>query len=147
MQGVPKEAEGATFRESILIGATDLTNMEITKRIDALRDQYRGNQYHIVLKYGLYHFPYYFRNCNHFSNDVCKTLLGVSIPSYINRCAYLASWFSCLFPQNTVESEEEHKVRFAGQGNRLTVAERRTDSAPLDATKQRELRLKALGVL
>lgn len=60
IQGVPKEAEGATFRESILIGATDLTNMEITKRIDALRDQYRGNQYHIVLKYGLYHFSLLF---------------------------------------------------------------------------------------
>ena len=49
-QGIPKAVDGATFRESILIGITDLSSMEITKRIDALRDQFRGDQYHIILK-------------------------------------------------------------------------------------------------
>ena len=33
-------------------------------------------------------------NCNHFSNDLCKIIVGKEIPSYVNRCAKVASWFS-----------------------------------------------------
>ena len=50
-EGIPKEAFGATFRESILLGKTKLSNKEITKTIDDLRDHFRGEEYHIVLKY------------------------------------------------------------------------------------------------
>lgn len=35
-----------------------------------------------------------FSNCNHFSNDLCKIIVGKEIPAYVNRCAKVASWFS-----------------------------------------------------
>lgn len=50
-EGIPKEVIGAKFRESILMGTTYLSNAEIDKRIDDLREVYKGNQYHMVLKY------------------------------------------------------------------------------------------------
>ncbi|KNB43778.1 hypothetical protein JH06_2293 [Blastocystis sp. subtype 4] len=105
-KGEPKQAGGARFRESINMGMTYFSNAEIDRKIDNLRDIYRGDQYHVVLK-----------NCNHFSNDLCIALLDTPIPSYINRCATIASWFSCLFPRPEVEKEQiKH---FSGHGNRL----------------------------
>lgn len=50
-EGIPKETFGATFRESIFMGTTYLTNAEIDRKIDRLRDEYPGNEYHMVLKY------------------------------------------------------------------------------------------------
>lgn len=50
-KGIPKEVMGATFRESISMGKTYLTNEEIDRRIDNLRKSYRGDQYHMVLKW------------------------------------------------------------------------------------------------
>ena len=43
-EGIPKEVIGAKFRESILMGTTYLSNAEIDKRIDDLREVYKGNQ-------------------------------------------------------------------------------------------------------
>lgn len=54
-EGIPKEAFGATFRESILIGTTYLSNAEIMKRIDDLRDEFQGDEYHMILKLGFFH--------------------------------------------------------------------------------------------
>lgn len=56
----------------------------------------------------------YSRNCNNFSNDLSKAILGVPIPSYINRCAHIASWFSCFFPSQPAEPTP---VRFSGQAH------------------------------
>lgn len=50
MEGVPKEAEGAKFRESILLGTTSMSEMEIKKVIDQLRSVYCGRQYNMVVK-------------------------------------------------------------------------------------------------
>ena len=62
------------------------------------------------------------RNCNNFSNDLCKALLGTEIPGYVNRCAYLASFFSCCIPSTRDEDDEPpHVNRFQGRGNRLGV--------------------------
>lgn len=52
-EGIPKETFGATFRESIFMGTTYLTNAEIDRKIDRLRDEYPGNEYHMVLKYDM----------------------------------------------------------------------------------------------
>ena len=56
----------------------------------------------------------YSRNCNNFSNDLSKAILGVPIPSYINRCAHIASWSSCFFPSQPAEPTP---VRFSGQAH------------------------------
>ena len=49
-EGIPKEAFGAIFRESIFLGKTKLSNKEITKTIDDLRDHFKGEDYHMILK-------------------------------------------------------------------------------------------------
>ena len=60
------------------------------------------------------------RNCNNFSNDLCKALLGTEIPGYVNRCAYIASFFSCCIPSTRDEDDEPLPAsRFQGKGNRL----------------------------
>lgn len=52
-KGIPKEVMGASFRESIFMGKTFLTDDEIDRRIDTLRKSYRGDQYHMVLKWAV----------------------------------------------------------------------------------------------
>ena len=49
-KGEPKQAGDARFRESINMGVTYFSNSEIDRKIDTLRDIYRGDQYHVVLK-------------------------------------------------------------------------------------------------
>lgn len=49
-------------------------------------------------------------------------LLNEPIPNYVNRCAYLASFFSCLFPRTQKESESLPIRRFNGEANRLTAS-------------------------
>ena len=49
-KGEPKQAGGARFRESINMGMTYFSNAEIDRKIDNLRDIFRGDQYHVVLK-------------------------------------------------------------------------------------------------
>ena len=52
-KGIPKEVMGASFRESIFMGKTYMSNEEIDRRIDNLRKSYRGDQYHMVLKWSV----------------------------------------------------------------------------------------------
>ena len=47
------------------------------------------------------------------------SLLNQPIPSYVNRCAYIASFFSCLFPRTEHEDEEIPIRRFQGEANHL----------------------------
>ena len=50
MEGVPKEVEGVKFRESILLGTTHMSEMQITKVIDQLRPIYCRGQYNMIVK-------------------------------------------------------------------------------------------------
>lgn len=119
-EGIPKETFGATFRESIFMGTTYLTYAEIDRKIDRLRDEYPGNEYHMVLKYGI-NMHKNIRNCNNFSNSLCMSLLGEPIPNYVNRCAYIGSFFSCLFPKTENSIEMTPVKRFAGEANHLNI--------------------------
>jgi len=106
---VPKDSEelGETFRfkESIEIGQTDFTKVEIEQIVILLGREYRGIDYHLMNK-----------NCNSFSSKFCKTICGEDIPSWVNRLAYLTTfvpfiervipkeWISPIAIQHTVES-------------------------------------------
>lgn len=106
---IPKDSEelGETFRfkESIEIGQTDFTKVEIEQIVILLGREYRGIDYHLMN-----------RNCNSFSSQFCKTICGEDIPSWVNRLAYLTTfvpfiervipkeWISPIAIQHTVES-------------------------------------------
>ena len=46
-------------------------------------------------------------------------LLNEPIPGYVNRCAYIGSFFSCLFPKQDTEDDLPVK-RFSGEAQHLT---------------------------
>jgi PPPDE putative peptidase domain len=80
---MPKQiAPPAKFRVSIFMGQCRLSREQIRERVLApLAHEYRGNIYHRLR-----------RNCNHFSNDLCKLLVSKPIP----RCRF--TWSLCASP-------------------------------------------------
>ncbi|KAK1269129.1 DeSI-like protein [Acorus gramineus] len=88
-EGEPRQCPEFTFRKSILIGRTNLTQKEVRSLIERLAIDYTGNSYSLIAK-----------NCNHFCNDLCLRLTGRSIPSWVNRLAKLGFLCNCVLPVN-----------------------------------------------
>lgn len=68
--------DNATFRTTIPIGFTSLSDKEIRRELDKLRAEFTGPSYDLLHK-----------NCNHFVQEACVALCGVSPPAWINRIA------------------------------------------------------------
>lgn len=83
-EGEPKQCDGFTFRKSILIGWTDMTQREVRAVMEKLSEKYRGDAYNLITK-----------NCNHFCNDACVKLTGNPIPNWVNRLARIGKF--CIF--------------------------------------------------
>ncbi len=84
----PKHCPGFTFRRTVLLGTTDLNALEFRSFIEQCADEYHGDTYHLIAK-----------NCNHFSDDVCRRLIGRSIPGWVNRLARIGYMCNCLLPE------------------------------------------------
>ncbi|KAG0582829.1 hypothetical protein KC19_3G089400 [Ceratodon purpureus] len=84
----PKHCPGFTFRRSVQLGTTSLNAAEFRSFIEQCADEYYGDTYHLIVK-----------NCNHFSEDVCKRLTGKSIPGWVNRLARVGYMCNCLLPE------------------------------------------------
>jgi hypothetical protein len=78
---VPSDAKWI-FKESILMGETNLSRAQVKEIIEEMKKEYPRSSYHFIKK-----------NCNHFSDDLCKRLVGKSIPAWVNR---LAKWGEAL---------------------------------------------------
>ncbi|CAG8449946.1 3263_t:CDS:10 [Ambispora leptoticha] len=97
-----------TFKESIKMGYTELEKEEVILIIKELSEEFRGNTYNLLT-----------RNCNHFSGELCKRLVGKSTPGWINRAAKLGTYFPCMVPngwidppecdETTIQSEQLHQ--------------------------------------
>ena len=57
-----------------------------------LQSEFGPHRYNILTK-----------NCNHFSNSLVLSLLKKSIPSYVNRLAYIGGCVSCFIPSKMLE--------------------------------------------
>ncbi|XP_022980803.1 deSI-like protein At4g17486 [Cucurbita maxima] len=86
-EGEPKQCDGFKFRESILIGKTDMSEAEVRSLMEELGKDYRGNAYNLITK-----------NCNHFCNHFCIKLTGNPIPSWVNRLARIGWICNCVLP-------------------------------------------------
>ncbi|XP_072031872.1 deubiquitinase DESI2-like [Amphiura filiformis] len=75
-QDVNDLGEQFRFKESILLGVTDLTAEAVSKVVDCLGKKYQGDAYHLIHK-----------NCNHFAQELTQILCGKDIPPWINRLA------------------------------------------------------------
>ena len=65
-----------TFKESVVLGYMFRSAFEVDHILQRMASSYRGTTYHLVR-----------RNCNHFANELGKTLVGKGIPPYVNRIA------------------------------------------------------------
>mmetsp|Transcript_31436 Transcript_31436/g.40436 ORF Transcript_31436/g.40436 Transcript_31436/m.40436 type:complete len:230 (-) Transcript_31436:304-993(-) len=83
----PKGAPNCKFRESVEMGTFEGTPADIQRALDNLKSDFGPDMYNIINK-----------NCNHFSDAFVRELLGRPVPGYVNRLAYLGSFFSCLIP-------------------------------------------------
>ncbi|XP_021761081.1 deSI-like protein At4g17486 isoform X2 [Chenopodium quinoa] len=83
----PKRCKRFKLRKTILIGWTELEAEEVKKVMKEFSKEYKGNAYNLITK-----------NCNHFSNDVCKKLTGNHIPTWVNRLARIGMVFNCVIP-------------------------------------------------
>ena len=83
----PRKAEGAKFREAIVVGTTTWTSNEIASLVSSLSEEYVGSRYNLIS-----------RNCNHFAEDLAKRVTGNSIPGWVNRLAKIGYMFHCLVP-------------------------------------------------
>jgi len=114
----PRGAVGAKFRETINMGETTFSASEIQSLVDSMAPNFSGNTYNLFQK-----------NCNHFSDELCKKLVEKPLPAYVNRMAWYGSFFSCFIGSNLKDQTPTGNVTgasnssftaFSGSGNRLT---------------------------
>ncbi|KAI8879622.1 DUF862-domain-containing protein [Backusella circina FSU 941] len=84
--------QGLLFKQSIHMGFTDLTQQQVEKILQDISKTYVGTSYNLLT-----------RNCNHFSEELCKKLTGKAIPGWVNRAARLGTMFPCVIPTEWVE--------------------------------------------
>ncbi|CAN0301361.1 unnamed protein product, partial [Hapterophycus canaliculatus] len=82
-----RAAPGARFREAVGMGSFTGGSRALADAIDSLREDFGPDRYNVLT-----------RNCNTFSSALCEELVGRPIPGYVNRLAWMGSWFSCLMP-------------------------------------------------
>ncbi len=60
------------WRESVVVGETDMNRQEVQEVVQQLGNEYRGNAYHLLE-----------RNCNHFTDDLAFKLTGNHAPPWV----------------------------------------------------------------
>ena len=83
------------------------TTRDLEKIISELRNSYQGTDYHVIN-----------RNCNAFADEFLQRLLGVASPGYVNRMAFIGSFFSCLLPEsmNQDPTQQQQQQQSSGGG-------------------------------
>jgi len=84
----PREAAGAKYRESIVIGETSLLSSEVGDLVRGMESGWQASDYNVVTN-----------NCNCFADALVFKLTGKHLPGWINRMARIGSMFECLLPK------------------------------------------------
>ena len=97
------------WRESVVIGETDLDPQEVQEVVQQLGTAYRGNAYHLLE-----------RNCNHFSDELCHKLTGHHAPPWVCVLSDIAtSRHTCTWHAEGGHACVEQHLDFVAQVNRL----------------------------
>lgn len=85
-QNVAEElGEEFIFKETVALGYTDFSEVDIDNLLEMLGNSYTGSSYHLIE-----------RNCNHFTAELGKLLTGKIMPTWINRLATICVRFPFL---------------------------------------------------
>eukprot|EP00112_Aurelia_sp_Birch-Aquarium-sp1_P026955 Seg990.6 transcript_id=Seg990.6/GoldUCD/mRNA.D3Y31 product="Deubiquitinase DESI2" pseudo=true protein_id=Seg990.6/GoldUCD/D3Y31 len=77
--------EGFNFKETIVLGFTDFSELDVEEIMENLGEKYQGPAYHLVKN-----------NCNHFTSELARILCGKDVPKWVNRLASIGSRFPFL---------------------------------------------------
>jgi hypothetical protein len=102
----PRSADGCRFREQTLLGEVNLSMSDVERVIDRLKPLFPANSYHILSK-----------NCNSFSDALCRDLVAHGIPSYISRLSRLGECCSCCLPDGYRQPAGVPSANGNGNGN------------------------------
>ncbi|CAO3619797.1 unnamed protein product [Mucor fragilis] len=94
------------YRQSINMGYTNLSQQQVDKVLKEISKEYVGTSYKLLT-----------RNCNHFSEDLCKRLTGKQAPGWINRAAKLGTMFPCVIPTEWVEPPDATAIKSETSGS------------------------------
>ncbi|CAI2381636.1 unnamed protein product [Moneuplotes crassus] len=89
----PLSLEGEAYRASVELG-TISSMSEFYRALEIVKQDFEANQYNVLTK-----------NCNHFSDAICRKMLGRGIPGYINRMAKMGSCCRCLIPKKMMNND------------------------------------------
>ena len=106
----PKQAPGAIYRETVVMGRVADGSTAIARAIEILRAEFGPDDYHILN-----------RNCNAFADRLCQELVGKGIPGYCNRLASFGSVFSCILPRELTQEAPVTQDPSAGVGGGPSV--------------------------
>lgn len=131
----PKDESQAPLRTSVNLGEVNVSSSDVDVIIARLRPAFAPGTYNVLSK-----------NCNSFSRALVLELLnGQEIPGYVNRLAWLGSWFSCLVP-DSVSGGTDNAVAmpaaptytaFGGSGQTLGLPSGGSTAAPEDMRARR----------
>ncbi|XP_010240206.1 deSI-like protein At4g17486 isoform X2 [Brachypodium distachyon] len=93
----PKRCPGYIYRRSVWMGTTEMSRAEFRLFIETLAGKYNGNTYHLISK-----------NCNHFTDDVCRDITRKPTPGWVNRLARVGFFFNRLLPKSIQVSAVGH---------------------------------------
>merc|ERR1712000_486174 len=72
--GRPMGGAPLPLRSRIRLGSTSLSWSQVSETMMAMGREYRARSYNLLR-----------RNCNHFTDDFCRRIIGVGIPGFVNR--------------------------------------------------------------
>ncbi|KAM0918458.1 hypothetical protein ACQ4PT_008981 [Festuca glaucescens] len=95
----PRRCPGYAFRESVLVGSTELGRAEVRALMGELAADFPGDAYNLVS-----------RNCNHFCDAACRRLVArARIPRWVNRLAKIGVVFTCVIPSSGGKQQVRRK--------------------------------------
>lgn len=118
---------GGHFRDSIFIGWARISKEELRNVVKEVSEEFLGGEYRLLE-----------RNCNHFSEEMCRRLTGQGVPGWINRASRVGGWAPCVVPREWLEvpeceegeggdaGDEEPEVRPSEDERRRMLSRRRS---------------------
>lgn len=123
-----------SFRETLSMGYTTLSPMQVLKLIDVMKVEWKGSSYNLLA-----------RNCHHFSDEFCQRLGVVGLPDWVNTLAKTGHGVADFLDSadSGYDGGEALADFFRGVGGRLYESLAFTDPSARPAKSRKELDAKS----